>query len=177
MTIRAAAVNFERQVCDQIPHLRRYARALCGDPAAADDLVQDCLERALRKRHLWRPRGRVRSWLFRILYRTYLNERSSARARREVVTPDAGAPLTAAAGQEAYVQCHDVLAVVDGLPPEQRAALLLMALEAPSYREAARILDINVGTLRSRLSRAREAVRRRCERERTQGERRLRRVK
>lgn len=170
-------MSFERQVCDQIPHLRRYARALCGDAAVADDLVQDCLERALRKRHLWRPRGRIRGWLFRILYRTYLNDRSSARTRREVVTPDAGEPLVAAGSQEAHAQCHEVLAVVDGLPAEQRAALLLMAFEGPSYQEAARILDINVGTLRSRLSRAREAVRRSSERDLPAGERRLRRVK
>lgn len=171
-------MNFEQQVCDQVPHLRRYARALCGDSFTAEDLVQDCLERALRKRHLWRPHGRMRAWLFRILYRLYLNERASARMRRETVTPDAGASLVTAASQEAYAQCHDVLAVIDGLPPEQRAALLLIALEGPSYREAARILGINVGTLRSRLSRAREEVRRRCgEHELPAGEHRLRRVK
>jgi RNA polymerase sigma-70 factor (ECF subfamily) len=170
-------VSFERQVCDQIPHLRRYARALCGDVSAADDLVQDCLERALRKRYLWQPGGRLRAWLFRILYRTYLNDRASARARREVTTPDAGASLTEFPAQEAHVQCHDVLAVVDELPPEQRDALLLMALEGPSYREAARIFEINVGTLRSRLARARETVRQRCGREPSADERRLRRVK
>lgn len=170
-------MTFENRVCEEIPHLRRYARALCGEPAAADDLVQDCLERALRKRHLWRPKGRLRAWLFRILYRTYLNERGSARTRREVVTPRAGAPLATEGGQETHAQCHDVLAVVDGLPPEQRAALLLMALEGPSYRDAARILDINIGTLRSRLARARETVRRRCDRGGQPREGRLRRVK
>lgn len=143
----------------------------------ADDLVQDCVERALRNRHLWRPRGRLRSWLFRILYRTYLNDCASARARREVVTPDAGAALTVAPVQEAHVECHDVLAVVDELPEDQRAAMLLMALEGPSYREAARILEINIGTLRSRLARAREFVRRRCRRDGVPADQRLRRVK
>jgi RNA polymerase sigma-70 factor (ECF subfamily) len=98
-------------------------------------------------------------------------------ARREVTTPDAGASLTEFPAQEAHVQCHDVLAVVDELPPEQRDALLLMALEGPSYREAARIFEINVGTLRSRLARARETVRQRCGREPSADERRLRRVK
>lgn len=76
-------MSFEQQICDQIPHLRRYATALCGDPGAADDLVQDCLERALRKRHLWRPSGRLRSWLFRMLYRLYINQRTSAPVRKE----------------------------------------------------------------------------------------------
>lgn len=156
-------MNYERRVCEQIPHLRRYARALCGDVNVADDLVQDCLEQALRKRHLWRPEGRLRSWLFRILYRTWLNHLGSARYRREVVTDDPGLALGADAPQEGEVQVRDVLAKVSELPAEQRAALLLMVVEAPSYRTAARILDINVGTLRSRLSRARETLRQKCQ--------------
>lgn len=170
-------MSFERQVCEQLPHLRRYARSLCGDPAAADDLVQDCLERALRKRHLWRPKGRLRAWLFRILYRTYLNDRTSARTRREVVTPHAGDPLIARGTQEAHAHCHDIMAIVDGLPSGQRAAVLLMAVEGPSYRDAARILDINIGTLRSRLARARETIRQRCEADAAGAQRYLRRVK
>lgn len=171
------SVGFRQQVCEQIPHLRRFARALCRDPVAADDLVQDCLERALSRRHLWRPHGRLRSWLFRILYRIHLNERTSARARREVDEPVAGEPLSVAPSQDVLAQVGDVLDAVDELPLEQRAALLLMVLEGPSYRDAALILDVNVGTLRSRLARARETVRRRCQRERPASERRLRRVK
>lgn len=172
-------MSFEDQICDQIPHLRRYARALCRDATAAEDLVQNCLERALRKRHLWRPSGRVRSWLFRILYRLYLNDRASAPVRREVITPDAGELNQQEGLQESHTQCHQILGVVNELPAEQRAALLLMALENPGYREAARILDIPVGTLRSRLARAREAVRLGCETERPArtATRHLRRVK
>ncbi|HAB06561.1 MAG TPA: hypothetical protein DCE35_14920, partial [Alcanivorax sp.] len=93
-------MSFEQQICDQIPHLRRYATALCGDPGAADDLVQDCLERALRKRHLWRPSGRLRSWLFRMLYRLYINQRTSAPVRKEQPRADAGLDQTVAADQE-----------------------------------------------------------------------------
>ncbi|MEX2488620.1 MAG: sigma-70 family RNA polymerase sigma factor, partial [Pseudomonadales bacterium] len=143
-------LDFEQRICDQIPHLRRYARALCRDATLADDLVQNCLERALCKRHLWRPSGRIRSWLFRMMYRIYLNDRASAPVRREEITPDAGDSQTEDGSQEMHVEVHQVLHVVDKLPLEQRAALLLMALENPGYREAARILDINVGTLRSR---------------------------
>lgn len=152
-------MSYEQQVCDQIPHLRRYALALCGDPAEADDLLQDCLERALRKRHLWRPGSRLRAWLFRMLYRLYLNQRASAPRRREVTDPDPGAWRTVPPSQEEHAECLRALADLDQLPTEQRAALLLVALENPGYREAARILDIKVGTLRSRLSRARETLR------------------
>ncbi len=122
MVIGTRREEFDWLLSREIPHLRRYAYALVHDPVSADDLVQDCLERALRKRHLWQPRGRVRGWLFRILYRTYLNDRSSARTRREVVTPDAGEPLIAADSQEAHAQCHEVLAVVDAGGAARRVA-------------------------------------------------------
>ncbi|WP_250461453.1 sigma-70 family RNA polymerase sigma factor [Microbulbifer litoralis] len=156
-------MNFEEKVCEQIPSLRRYARSLCGNEIEAEDLVQDCLERALRKRHLWRTRGGIRPWLFRLLYNLFLNHLSSARVRRESTAADAGWELKVDAAQESQLECRDAVQAVQGLPPDQRAALMLMVLEAPSYQEAAKILGINVGTLRSRLSRAREAVRRQCE--------------
>lgn len=152
-------MSFERRICDQIPHLQRYARALCDNPGQAEDLVQDCLERALRKRHLWMPGRSVRPWLFRMLYRLYLNDRASARARRESLTPDAGLERPQEARQEPFLACHEAMEAMRALPREQRAALLLMVLESPGYAEAARILGIKVGTLRSRLSRARETLR------------------
>lgn len=152
-------MTFEQRLATEIPHLRRYARGLCGDPAAADDLVQDCLERAMRKGHLWRPVGRLRSWLFKVLYRLYLNSRDSAAARRETAHPDPARNQQVWHSGEMDVRCRQVLALVDRLPEPQRDALLLMALEQPSYREAASILGVRVGTLRSRLARAREALR------------------
>lgn len=153
-------MSFEDRVCAEIPHLRRYARALCGDVARADDLVQDCLERALRKRHLWRPAGRLRAWLFRMLYRIYLNQCDSAANRRESTHPDPAAGQATAARGETQVFCREVLSAVDRLPNDQRIALLMVALEGFTYREAAQILDIRIGTLRSRLARGRETVRR-----------------
>src|SRR5699024_2015850 len=77
----------EDRIAAEIPHLRRYARALTRQREAADDLVQDTLERALRKRHLWRPNGRLRSWLFRMLYNVYLNQQPRQRRERDNVVP------------------------------------------------------------------------------------------
>lgn len=146
----------------EIPHLRRYARALTGGQReAADDLVQDTLERAWRKRHLWRPSGRLRSWLFRILYRQFLDSRPSSRQKSDkLITLDdvwyempGTRPL-----QEVSLHCRDVMQAIDRLPERQRSILLLVAIEQPDYREGARMLGIKLGTFRSRLYRARERL-------------------
>lgn len=171
-------MDFEQKICNQIPHLRRYALSLCGEALAAEDLVQDCLERALRKRNLWRSSGAIRAWLFRMLYHIYLNQRSRAHVQREIPCADAGESLTVNPQQESHLHCRDAVAAINSLPPDQRAALMLMVLEAPSYEEASQILGINPGTLRSRLSRAREAVRNYCAGAEESGDgARLRRVK
>lgn len=158
--IRHTLPQFEELLTAELPHLRRYALALTGGADAADDLVQDCVERALRKRRLWRPSGRLRSWLMRMLYRIHLNGRKRrglerAHARRQGV---AGEPA-AAQRPELTHECHELIAALRELPEPQRAAILLVALEDVDYQEAAWILGIPVGTLRSRLSRGREALR------------------
>lgn len=141
----------------EIPHLRRYARALVRERESADDLVQDTLEKAWRKRALWRPTGRLRAWLFRILYRLYLDRRPRMqRAHRNLVALDDARPAAApVAGADTVMHCRDVLAAIDALPERPRAILLLMAVEQPSYSAGARMLGIKEGTFRSRLSRAR----------------------
>jgi len=147
-------------IAREIPHLRRYARSLLHDVEAADDLVQDCLERALRKRHLWSRRGSLRSWLFRILYTQFLNGRP--RRRRERMEDGGEATEIAQsvpAAQEAHLEARDVVDAVARLPDDQRAVILLVALEGMSYDEAAGVLGIPIGTLRSRLWRGREALR------------------
>ena len=151
--------QFEQDVCQHIPHLRRYAYALSGDIHRADDLVQDCLERALKKRHLWRRRGSLKSWLLKMLYRLHINHVQSAHQRREVLSDESDLDRPTAATQEWHIACQQALTEVQGLPKEQRDALLLMVLEGPSYKDAARILNIRMGTLRSRLARARESLR------------------
>ncbi len=151
-------------IAQEIPHLRRYARGLTGDAASADDLVQASLERALRKHRLWRRRGSLRSWLLRIVYRTFLNERQ--RARRHVPLDDAalGDDMpTPDAPPETRIEARDVVRDLAHLPVQQRAVLLLVVVEDLSYDEVADALGIPIGTVRSRLSRARARLRAWCD--------------
>lgn len=149
-------------IAREIPRLRRYALALVGDPVAADDLVQDTLERALRKRHLWRRTGSLRSWLYRILYNVFLNQAVHRRRRRLEVdldlAPEGGEPSV----QEIRLEYGEIVGALVRLPADQRAAIALVAIEGLGYDEAAAALGIPVGTLRSRLSRGRERLRALC---------------
>lgn len=150
-----------RMIQAEIPHLRRYARALVRERETADDLVQDTLERAWRKRALWRPHGRLRSWLFRILYRLYLDRRPHLQRTRHKLIPldDLTADLPGEANlYHTSLHCRDVFRAIDRLSPSHRAILLLVAIEQPSYAEGARVLGVRVGTFRSRLSRARDSL-------------------
>lgn len=144
----------------EIPRLRRYALSLADDPEAADDLVQDCLERAIRKRHLWKRHGSIRSWLYRILYNVFLNQTAQRnKTRRQVGLDEAQDVLCEPARQEHQLVCKDIAVAMQALPVEQRAAIALTALEGFSYDEAAEVLGVPIGTLRSRLSRGRERLR------------------
>jgi RNA polymerase sigma-70 factor (ECF subfamily) len=147
-------------IAKEIPRLRRYARGLVGDPAEADDLVQDCLERAIRKRHLWTRRGSLRNWLYRILFNLFINQSGRRnRERRQETLDDAAIEIARPALQEDRVVFHDVVSAMHRLSDEHRAAIILTAVEGVPYDEAADVLGIPVGTLRSRLSRARERLR------------------
>lgn len=145
-------------IARETPRLRRYALALVNEPAAADDLVQDTLERAIRKRHLWSRRGSVRSWLYRILYNVFLNQAGRRRRKQAEVDLDDAPAVASPATQEQRMICRDIVAAMRALPPEQRAAIALTAVEGFSYDEAAEILGIPIGTLRSRLSRGRDRL-------------------
>lgn len=146
-------------IAREIPRLRRYALALTRDPAAADDLVQDTLERAIRKDHLWKRHGSLRAWLYRILYRVFINQGAQrGRRAREVELDVAPEPVAPGAPDSGLVR-RDIVAAMQDLPPEQRAAIALTAVEGLSYDAAAAALDIPIGTLRSRLSRGRDRLR------------------
>lgn len=143
-----------------IPALRRYARGLAHDRDAADDLVQDCLERAMRKRFLFRPVGPVRPWLFRILLNLYRNDLRRVRRQGVHVPIDPDADYPAPPGNQlSRLELAGVAQALQRLPAEQREALMLVALDGMTYDEASDILEIPVGTVMSRLSRARQALR------------------
>lgn len=147
------------QVEPLIPALRRYARALLRDRTAADDLVQDCLERAVSRWHQRRG-GSVRAWLFTILHSLAVNQFRKATARGKHVPIDEAdeRQIGGAAAQEHRLVYQDVLTKLATLPEEQRAVLLLIAVEDLSYADAAEVLKVPVGTVMSRLSRARERL-------------------
>ncbi len=140
-----------------IPRLRRYARALTGDPAAADDLVQDTLARAVEKFSLWKPESDLRAWLFAIMHNVFVNQLRSNRqqALRAVDVLEADA-LAAASHREGLA--IDLQRCLQLIAPEQRAVLLLIGLEQMPYAEAAAALGIPIGTVMSRLSRARQRM-------------------
>ena len=151
---------FERLVVEQIPRLRRYARALTGDWSFADDLVQETLARAVSRRHLWIRRKSIRPWLFTIMHNLYVNEiekRARTPATVAVDPDDTGAP--AAERVDAVLLMRDLDRSLAALPEEQREVVLLVGLERLTYKETARVLGIPIGTVMSRLSRGRERLR------------------
>jgi RNA polymerase sigma-70 factor (ECF subfamily) len=149
-----------REIEAEIPRLRRYARALTRDVCAADDLVQDCLTRALGKLHLWQSGTDLRAWLFTILHNQYVNYvRRSVREGAAVGLSDNEPFLTRAPHQGQRLELRDLERAIAKLPEEQRSAILLVGLEGMRYEEVAAVLDVPVGTIRSRLSRGREALR------------------
>ncbi len=146
-----------QRLLELIPRLRRYARALVGDRAAADDLVQDTLERAWRKLHLYRPGSDLRAWLFTVMHNVHVNQIRAVRATDPI---DEEMPeLAPRAAQHDALLVRDLERALARLPAEQREVLLLVALEDLSYEETARTLGIPIGTVMSRLSRAREKLR------------------
>lgn len=141
-----------------IPALRRYAWALTRHGDAADDLVQDCLERAMARDAGYGARGELRAWLFSILHNLFVSDRRRAARRPTASLEDAPEPA-ADGGQEASLAFRDLLRALDTLSPEHRAVLLLVGVEDLSYEATARILGVPLGTVMSRLSRARERLR------------------
>jgi RNA polymerase sigma-70 factor, ECF subfamily len=150
----------DHPIVAQIPHLRRYARALLGDRAMAEDLVQDCLERAWSRLHLWREGSNLRTWLFTIMHNLHANAARSASRRPTTVPldePVAVAPTRPA--QEDGLEVASIESALALLPDEQRQVVLLVGLEDMSYQEAAAALDVPIGTVMSRLHRGRERLR------------------
>jgi RNA polymerase sigma-70 factor, ECF subfamily len=152
--------NVYRDIEAEIPRLRRYALALTRDVTAADDLVQECLSRALAKLHLWQEGTNLQAWLVTILHNQHVNQvRRSMRAGTPVELSEVAPQLSRAAEQDGYLELRDFERALARLPEEQRAPILLVGLEGLGYEATAALLAIPVGTVRSRLSRGRNALR------------------
>ena len=147
-------------VAEQIPALHRYARSLAGSADKADDLVQDCLERAVAHFDQFRPGTNLRAWLFTILHNVHCDHRRQV-ARRGVQVPieDWAQELRSPASQPKQLEVRDLSRAFDGLSEAHRQVLILAGVEGLSCEEAAEQLHIAVGTVKSRLFRARANLR------------------
>lgn len=145
-------------ITEQIPRLRRYARVLTGDRIAADDLVQDTLERAWSKLHMWRQGSDMRAWMFSIMHNTFINHIRKNQLDTVTMSDDALVVPTRAT-QEDSLQMRDLASAIGKLPCEYREVILLIGLEQMSYEETAQVIGIPLGTVMSRLSRGRERLR------------------
>jgi RNA polymerase sigma-70 factor (ECF subfamily) len=144
----------------EVPRLRRYARYLAADTERGDDLVQDTLARSLEKLHLWQPGTNMRAWLFTIMHNLHVSNvrRAQRRPTSCEVTPENPGPPTVG-NQFDNVRLRELSDALEKISDEHREVLLLVVVEGMAYQDAAEVLDVAVGTVRSRLSRAREALR------------------
>jgi RNA polymerase sigma factor (sigma-70 family) len=153
--------DFSRLMEAEIPRLRRYARALTRDEVNADDLVQECLVRGLAKQHLWAEGTDLRAWLFTLMHNQYVNVvRRGVREGAAVEISETEPSLTRAPNHDHQLELRDLDRALALLPEEQRSVILLIGLEGMAYETAADVLGVPVGTVRSRLSRGRDALRR-----------------
>lgn len=153
--------DVEELIAQQIPKLRRYARALLGDPVRADDLVQETLLRALSRQHLWKAGTDMRAWMFTILHNLHVNNQRRRYVRGEYQDPVENQPeLESLPTQESSLELRDLAKALQMLPEAQRQVVLMVGLEGMDYKNVAHVLDIPVGTVMSRLHRGREALRR-----------------
>jgi RNA polymerase sigma-70 factor (ECF subfamily) len=154
-------MDFRTQLAAELPPLRRFARALTGDSALADDLVQDCVERAILKSHLYDPARPLRAWLYAVLRNIHIS--GLRRNGRSMVVKTVDDLLDGEGAvppeQEHRLAAGSVSEALDRLSPQHREVIVLVALEEMSYRDVAEILSVPIGTVMSRLSRAREQLR------------------
>jgi RNA polymerase sigma-70 factor, ECF subfamily len=156
----AVSDGFSDQLVAMLPRLRRFARGMTGSPADADDLVQAACERALTRAHQFQEGTRFDSWMFRIVQTIWIDQIRARDVRKE--EPDTGTERIgtdeSTRRAEARLGLEEVRQALQGLPAEQRAALLLVTVDGLSYKEAAAVAEVPVGTIMSRLARARVAL-------------------
>ena len=152
--------EFRARIEEEIPPLRRYARALTRNGSRCDDLVQDTLVRALAKEHLWQPGTNMRAWLFTIMHNQNVNAvRSAMREGKTVDIEEQSSILVATTDPTVARRLHELDRALAQVPEDQRQVILLVGLEGMSYEDAAATLSVPMGTIRSRLSRGRDALR------------------
>jgi RNA polymerase sigma-70 factor (ECF subfamily) len=152
--------EFHELIKQQIPRLRRYARALTRNRERADDLVQDTLGRALIKEEFWQRGTNIKAWLFTIMHNQKVNNiRRNVRESGAINIEGISVALPATTDPTASRQMFELERALAQLPLEQRQVILLVGLEGMSYEHTAGILSVPIGTVRSRLSRGRDALR------------------
>ena len=158
MATAPAMDDRRRAIIDEIPRLRRYARSLLHDREAADDLVQDSLERALTRMDRWTTGESPRRWLFTIMHHLFVDQLRRSKRHGQIVAmmPEVIGGQATPPPQDDKVESREVLEALQRISPERRAALLLVAVEGFSYAEAANVLGVPAGTLMSRIARGRE---------------------
>ncbi|SAI69248.1 RNA polymerase sigma factor [Bordetella ansorpii] len=148
----------EARIVACIPSLRRYARGLTADREQADDLVQDTLERAWGRFSRWQRRGELRAWMFGIMHNHFIDGLRAQRRQAEYGAEPEVPEIPVRAAQADGLELRDLDRCLQRLPADLREVLLLVAVEEFSYRDAAQVLDVPIGTVMSRLSRARERL-------------------
>jgi RNA polymerase sigma-70 factor (ECF subfamily) len=150
--------DFGEQVGTLLPRLRRFARALTRHPQDADDLVQLAVERALTRSKQWRPDSSLTNWMLAIVRNAWIDETRSRRRRDAVLVPENEAAEVGDTGTDRDIELWSIQSALDRLPEEQRLAVALVLIEGLSYREAAQVMEVPIGTLTSRLARGRMAL-------------------
>jgi RNA polymerase sigma-70 factor (ECF subfamily) len=146
------------QLVALLPRLRRFARTLARNPHDADDVVQLALERALTRIEQWRPDTKLESWMFGIIRNAWIDEVRARKRRDTIFAPEELGEHVGEATTDAQIDAMAMQAALEKLPEEQRSAVALVLIEGLSYKEAADVMDVPIGTLTSRLARGRDAM-------------------
>lgn len=152
------AEQIRDQIISLLPRLRRFARTITRDPHDADDLVQLSIERALLRFAQWRPESRFEGWMFGIIRHAWIDEVRSRKRRDRVLLPEESGENVSDGASESPTNLMALQEALASLPEEQRMAVALVLIEGLSYKEAADVLEVPIGTVTSRLARGREAL-------------------
>jgi RNA polymerase sigma-70 factor (ECF subfamily) len=158
MSTNEGLENIQEQIVALLPRLRRFARNLVRNPHDADDVVQIAVERALLRQDQWRSDARLDSWLFKILRNAWIDEVRSRGRRSKIFMPEEDGEQVGEASMEREIDRWTAETALTRLPEDQRLAVSLVLIEGLSYKDAAEVLEVPIGTLTSRLARGREAL-------------------